>query len=90
MLQRTNAACRAVPHHAFLSASCHTQATNVMIIFGLTSTMSSHVKKTVAPSLRATEMTYFAFLAQSSGVSPVVTRAGLIARGSIVDSRSRR
>lgn len=44
------------------------EATNVMIILGLTSTMSSHVRNTTQPILRATLMMYLALDSRSSAV----------------------
>jgi len=57
-------------------------ATKVKIIFGLTSLISSQTHNTVAPILRATEITYFALPSISSSVSPLVTQSQSIAIGS--------
>ena len=50
--------------------------TKVMIILLFTSTMSSGVRNTQAPTLRANEMAYLAFSSCSAGESPEVTCEG--------------
>ena len=83
------AAAAAAIGRRFMSAA-HTAATNVMIILGLTSTMSSHVRNTAAPSFRATDSANFALRSRRAGVSdppaPADVRLGGTARGSTADS----
>lgn len=63
------------------SLACFSRAaiapTKVIIIFGLTSLISSQRQKTVAPSFLATEITYLAFNSKSSSdkTPPIVAVA---------------
>ena len=66
MPHKPTTTCVAAPHAggaysvaaALTIERCMMEATSIITIFCLTSTMSSHVRYTVAPILRATEMTY--------------------------------
>mmetsp|Transcript_402 Transcript_402/g.1006 ORF Transcript_402/g.1006 Transcript_402/m.1006 type:complete len:200 (-) Transcript_402:302-901(-) len=60
----------------------------VKIIFGLISTMSSGVRKTHAPILRAMEMQYLALLNLSSSFAPGVTISQSTAFGATAAHRS--
>ncbi len=64
------------------------EATNTSIILLLTSTMSSHSRNRLQPSLRAVLITYLAFISRSCALVPVVTTARLMHLGSTAESRS--
>ncbi|OMH79918.1 hypothetical protein AX774_g6656, partial [Zancudomyces culisetae] len=75
---------------SFLRATAINDPTNVSIILGLTSAISSGNKNIVAPSLRAIEIAYFEFSLMSSSVTPIVTSAGSTIPGFIPSSTSSR
>lgn len=54
----------------------HSEATKVIIILGFTSTMSSHVRNTTPPILRATLTMYLALALRSSAVGAGPCEAG--------------